>query len=905
MNNSQDTQPSGEINNANPGLVSLVIDWYWEFGRKRTGGEALSAGLWLDQLYTIRSGLEKLARSERQTRATLALWGPSQTGKSTFLSRYIDGNGTPDGENTAIHWGSHKVRFSVGDKSEGVLCLNPYTFQADASGCISRFVLPQPGEVVNPDFPVRMRMPTPPQLLHALAAGYCSECRGEDEYGKLVRWNSASVTALLKTFQEGGTVSRPAFEFLHQVCDVFDLLRRSGWPRYRDITDSEWKTTRTEILNTSGLLTGPEKLLRFVSRLFWDELPNFAQAYRELSGMMQSLRKLAGGVGEPTLNCSFTVAAVLLDISSYTNLLKREGVPAWLGDSAEGLYYKVVPADLGKAGNLLLGEAALLGGNGGTPLLSSKAAFAHLQGVIWELIIPLREDIVKASPRLHAVLKKADLLDFPGVAKEHTVTPTALLDEAKFRDPAVAHEIFTRVLKRGKTSSIVVSSASDYDIDGFSILNKIMEFPGSPHQLVSGISVWWKSLLNREFAAAEAKDLPVNLVHTFFGNLVNDVLLNGASKLQVTLEKVRGLDRLAHPSVVTHFATNYAQFAPIKSKDVEDLDKALSFFRADAGYNRLFFNNDFFIPGEETENSCLSRMLKDGDGGTDYVLAKMERDAHESKRHVYLRERRRSLLEKWRACIMEALPPGGDAALQRTTHLNTWMENLRRRLECLQQENPVEDPALCVGYDVRRFLNVDAATLAPLPVKMSELQFFDVPRYVRKQLGQWQANAIKDTVWLDVGLTDEKHGRQIVEYLAEAVEVERIAKWMSRNFGAVRDQREGENARSFLAVRLSSAVLGDRPYNAPHPTADAGLIEALFTMAANEKAQATGRVHVVQPGQAQPLYERSPHFRAYLAHVFAHVEALKKRRLDSRGEQPGDREICLLIQNANGNGDQH
>jgi hypothetical protein len=151
-----------------PGLVSQVIDWYWEFGRKRTGGETLSPGLWLDQLYTVRTGLEKLTKSERQTRATLALWAPSQTGKSTFLSRYIDANGTPEGENTAIHWGSQKVRFSVGEKSEGVLCLNPHTFQADASGCISRFVLAREGDVVDPEFPVRMRMPTAAQLLHAL-----------------------------------------------------------------------------------------------------------------------------------------------------------------------------------------------------------------------------------------------------------------------------------------------------------------------------------------------------------------------------------------------------------------------------------------------------------------------------------------------------------------------------------------------------------------------------------------------------------------------------------------------------------------------------------------------------------------------------------------------------------------
>ena len=69
-----------------------LIDWYWNHGVLRKDEYALSRGHWLEEVYAIaerRAKLEALDSAEGAKKA-LGVWGPSQTGKSTLLSRYLD-----------------------------------------------------------------------------------------------------------------------------------------------------------------------------------------------------------------------------------------------------------------------------------------------------------------------------------------------------------------------------------------------------------------------------------------------------------------------------------------------------------------------------------------------------------------------------------------------------------------------------------------------------------------------------------------------------------------------------------------------------------------------------------------------------------------------------------------------
>ena len=68
--------------------VDGLIDWYLRFAVQRERRYQLSPAGWL---YKLREEIGALsARDEAQGRFVFALWGPSQVGKSTLLSTYLD-----------------------------------------------------------------------------------------------------------------------------------------------------------------------------------------------------------------------------------------------------------------------------------------------------------------------------------------------------------------------------------------------------------------------------------------------------------------------------------------------------------------------------------------------------------------------------------------------------------------------------------------------------------------------------------------------------------------------------------------------------------------------------------------------------------------------------------------------
>ena len=98
--------------------MERLINWYWQYGIRRGEDESdpdresrkVSIGNWLDPVARIvRRAAESKANASARPR--VALWGPSQTGKSTLLSRYIDGE-QADGSDSAMTWrGDAPVRF--------------------------------------------------------------------------------------------------------------------------------------------------------------------------------------------------------------------------------------------------------------------------------------------------------------------------------------------------------------------------------------------------------------------------------------------------------------------------------------------------------------------------------------------------------------------------------------------------------------------------------------------------------------------------------------------------------------------------------------------------------------------------------------------------------------------------
>src|SRR4051812_3223587 len=173
-----------------------ILDWYWKSGFRRTGKYALPKGAWLDQLYSVHQQLRTLAAGLEQTRPSVAVWGPSQTGKSTLAAKYIDakvnfvGDLAADGRRSGLHFEGGSPAFflkpeedAAGGKflREGTCVLNPFNAGLDASACLSRFVLgtvqPAPGLRTLRDvrYPVELKLVRPVDLWQSIARGFDSQ----------------------------------------------------------------------------------------------------------------------------------------------------------------------------------------------------------------------------------------------------------------------------------------------------------------------------------------------------------------------------------------------------------------------------------------------------------------------------------------------------------------------------------------------------------------------------------------------------------------------------------------------------------------------------------------------------------------------------------------------------------
>ena len=91
-----------------------LVDWFWEHGTSRTDEHSLNPSRWLFNLYKSRESLEMVSQ-EHNPRPATAIWGPSQTGKSTLVARYLDGNSKHQNKkDSALYWeGGQHAFFSL------------------------------------------------------------------------------------------------------------------------------------------------------------------------------------------------------------------------------------------------------------------------------------------------------------------------------------------------------------------------------------------------------------------------------------------------------------------------------------------------------------------------------------------------------------------------------------------------------------------------------------------------------------------------------------------------------------------------------------------------------------------------------------------------------------------------
>jgi len=874
--------------------AGALIEWYWAHGKNRVREEKLFAEGWLAELYKIERNSKKLFNSATQSsRAALALWGPSQAGKSVMLSGYIDGgkDSDPTGKGSALDWGT-PVRFSIpyegyDEARDDTICVNPYNAGMDGSGCITRFTMVNPEETHGMDLehPVELSLATPSQIMHGLAAGYASECRAEYE-GKTANWNMDSLSDLLDKYDLGlpeeVEIDRPAYELLLEVTEILIMLRKAQVDRYMSIPGGSLDSAREKILQCRSLLSSREKVEEFAAELFWNGRSRMTETYKGLCQMIDKVQGYTGGKGN--IHCSFKVAHIFLDISRHEKIVDEHyGTPDLkkrLRGEIDALSWKSC-----EDGIVMTHEEGA-----GQKMVQGIKEFAYLQGIIWKLLVPLREDRLREnSPTLHELLSKADIVDFPGVSNVGKASELDLIDVDDLPEKN-EHWLFTKILKRGRTSSVVASSARDYDLDGFSILVRRDRPTSQPSLLTNGINVWWKAMTTEDIYDSTDRKLPLNLIVTFFGDLINDVCASGPDCLPMSLKTFENLKTITSPTISRAFLTTYDFIALINQKTKEDwskeqLGKALGYIKKESSFRNLF--------GRRLDE-VLDEVIKDANGGVEYALKGLIEDAEESRRLVVLKERNEENSNELKKLFYIPFPPtSGDVESIRGKLLDKWksgLEKLFREEEMRQTQEQQEDdwvqgdPARLISHDLRNFINIEPVSLEPLPSAIGG-PGFKPTLYVKRQLQLWKESKGRcstDNI-KKVGIDSKSDSQKLLQYVIDAVDVEKLADWINDIYGKGEDHIR-KSPQKHIAIKIIRELFPEIKKRELHERVTPGTYKLLLL---DTKSEISAGIS----------YEDSPHYKAVVGPLYEMFERLKDQPPPgARGRQSGDEELRELAE---------
>ncbi len=855
--------------------MKRLIDWYWTHGQLRKGEHRLPRGTWLDSVYGIVRRREILTQLDAASgkKHALGVWGPSQSGKSTLLARYLDrGRGPAGPSSPCLTWdASQPVSFLNYDgRPPEAVVLNPYNNGSDASGCVTRYV--SASFVPHPKHPVRIRFNAVSHIMHALACGYLTECRNAAAEGKTF-WDREKIdeTFLRERLPSGASVDRQAYELMRELMRIVELFIASGEDRYVNLGEN-WPAIRTDFLEFSKALSSVEEVLRIARRLLWDDAPAISDTFDKLRSKSS---RLQWGRGE--VFCTYQVASLLLDIDTYRRSLSSNGNV----DDAR------VREAVSRIGFRTEGSDTLI--ECGTPSAElSGFEFGSFQALVRELVIPVKSP-ADEKDAFFKLIETCDILDFPGVAlQDSNATDASLLDS---RELASSDPLWlTRVFKRGKTASMVLGYAQDVAIDAFAVLVKAQTFPAKPQQITAGIEHWWHCIdkhFNPQASTATTRTpLPLSVCLTFFAAVINAKaqIQGGAGMESVFSDMLGKLRPLTLPGNSLLFSTTYKDFTATGGAiqgTPQAIATAADFIRQDASFQRAF--------ASEESRQSFERMLADADGGVGYFLEQQLSAINSSKRRAKLSEADaadRSLLVE---LLEEALPSGDDVGAQQRRVLKRVLDAVRRNLQDWSERVPrdrtlfvVEDATSLYGFWIRQLTYVKEEDLAKVPQNYAKLTLQQRRDYVESIWDSWKASVIKrmSTVhgfdWSVFGLDGESDALVLLRLLSEQRPSAELVRWLEKELGFVSTDAESKALRRELAVAMGNIMRKGQ----------------LFVPAV-EGQDPVQLLHQQVRWEDGDLSERSPHHIAIIDGFLGVLEAIKPAEA-KRQPQAGDDELRAL-----------
>ena len=826
-----------------------LTDWYWQYGVKRTDTKyRVPIDTWLEPVSKLERRLDTIRRN-RDAKSCVVLWGPSQTGKSTLLSRYLD-CGKPDGADSPLTWDNGcKVRFTetAGSRApENTVVFNPYNIGRDASGVATRYTLMSAADAdVDPRYPIEMKLASHMQFIHALARGYASECK---PIHAVVTENV--VSEMLK--DAGGNVDCTAFERLQDAVTVVELMQ-AGSVRFAPLAyDDLWnKDMRGRILSNGGLLSSISRVSDFIARVFWDGAATMTEVY---DGFLKLREDLSGKWKNARIFMTPRVANLLLDIDTYEN-------------------YQNSPVDH-EAGRICwkLGNGKVLLDIGGDGERLDGGKFGLFQSLCGELVVPVRREALdnKTGRPLLNMLAKADLLDLPGLSHKAKDVATKKAEEL---DPTTLLET---VVKEGRTQSYVYYYAESYGIDAFVILVRTNDYPHKPDILNDGIRHWMRTY-DEDWDYGRKAEMPLFLDMTFMGQPIRRIAtkktVSGNYPWQTVIDWVKSKLPIANPSSATFFATNYHQFedGDISKLDSDKREEIIQGMCCDPLFRK-----------ETALDEEAIRAVFEPDGGLDRMLGKIAEAIDPSRRRgrcdEILKETRRNLLKllEWK----DLLPQDADTlADKRQKRIADFKKRIDQKIKSGVDLSEV-------AAVVKNLFDVRPEWFEPIPVQFSQLKPAVQDAFVKRQIDRWYDQKISEIGLKSCGQDERDSLMAVVEALRDGIPFNELSSvfWGSDSImGVVNDVSDGTAARLSLAIAFGNIL---RTGNAR--------IES--NISGNDTIRYLDEVDQAKKARRSEM-SLSPHYRLQIEPLLVRLDRLAKIAVAAmRPPQDGDDELAQIKQ---------
>ncbi len=770
-----------------------LIRWYWEYGCKRGHDQSdpdrelrkISIGGWLDPVVQILER-NKDIQVNASGKACLALWGPSQTGKSTMMSRYVDGEDI-DGSDSALTWNAgHKVRFSP--PREGVdhlwsiapntLVFNPFNHQSDASGVATRYTLKSAGdESVNSDYPVEIKFTNRAQIIQSLSLGYLSECEQIDE---TVIFTQESFLEKLPD-GESHEISERHYLLLKDIANVIEFMR--GNQRFNNLFKrGEWtKKIRKALVSSRAMLGNEETIKKFMTQIFWDSSEKLTRTYDQAVALLDTLVREWGGC---RILASMEVGSLLLDIDSFRSYKSPEGPR---GEEVRDKISRLTYERVGNEIHITLGAA-------GSPIISGNQ-FGHFQAICAEIIVPLKKENLEKDVSKKSFLRlaeKCDFLDFPGVSNKNNGTNVddniVLIDVKTASDV----DIFSRIFKQGKTQCFVYNYVRRYGIDAFAMLMRTDRYPSQASLLNAGIKEWVCSF-EPGWTVGNPTRMPIFVNMTFFASLINSVAMNGTGNgLAPYLERIGQL-MFARKESARFFATTYHQFSDGKITATAPTATTISAIIGDPN----------FAPttGLTEENI---RAVYSEDGGLDYMFDNIQNEINTFRRKDCCRNILNEDKVLLRRLVSAHLPSEGDGdADARKAQLNECRAHVEQLINSMEGEDSE------IGYReladvVTDFYFAPQEIFDPLPQNMRDFSKREIKKFINTQIMKWYDYKVANLEANEFLSTEQMQA--ILIALRDSVNQDALFSLITSRFGNLSDNAMTAAARYPFSLALGNLL---------------------------------------------------------------------------------------------------